>query len=56
MTINDVSAASTATSFNVKLSKGQQDQQAKVVDKLIDSTAASSPANTGVGKLVNVVA
>ena len=57
MTIGDISAAAAPTAFNVKLSKSQEDQQAKVVNKLIESTEASSPANApGVGRLVNVTA
>ena len=56
MTIDDVSSASTASAVNVKLIKSQGDEQARVVEKLIDSTAATSPAHTGVGGRVNVFA
>ncbi len=58
MTIADIAAPAAATSFNVKLTKSQEDQQAAVVDKLIDSTAASAPSGrpAGVGNNLNVVA
>lgn len=55
MTIGDVSSAGAATQFNVKLSKSQQDQEAVVVDKLIQSTEASAPKADGVGGRLNVV-
>ena len=58
MTIGDVSCAACATEFGVKLTKSQENQQANVVGRLIESTEASSPARTqdGVGGNLNVTA
>jgi hypothetical protein len=56
VTIGDVSSATTATEFNVKLSKSQGDQQSVIVNKLIQSTAPSAPKGEGVGGNLNVLA
>ena len=58
MTIGDVSGAAASTVVGVKLQKGQEDQQEKVVNRLLESTESTSPARTqpGVGKLVNIAA
>lgn len=58
MTIGDVSCAACATEFGVKLTKSQENQQAAVVGKLLESTEATAPARLqdGVGANLNVTA
>jgi hypothetical protein len=51
------SVASAPTQMNVKLQKGQQEQEAKVVEKLLESTGNTTPrAAFGSGQNVNITA
>jgi len=58
MAIGDVSAASTASSFNVNLQKQQSDQETKIATTLLNSAAKSpTPGNSsGPPKIVDVTA
>ena len=58
MTIGGVGGQAAPTQFNVAVSEKQEDQQEKVVGKLIESVEASSPARTGfsTGNTLNIKA
>ena len=56
MTIGDVGQVAQPTEYSVTLSKGQEKQQAVVVDTLIESTKSTAPDLTGVGGKLNAVA
>lgn len=56
MELGAISGAGASSAYQVKLVKGQQDQEAKVVSTLIEGAAESSPAVTGKGQNLNVIA
>lgn len=59
--VNDIASLETATSYSVKLFRGQQEQEAVVVGTLLASIDAVTPNAHGAnpdhsGKLLNVTA
>lgn len=57
MTIGEVPVASSSSQISVNLQKGAGEQQAAIVDKLLESTAQTAPRSAfGTGLRVNVTA